>query len=109
MDVLSTLIDIRDVVVIVFGIIGIVALVLAVVFTVLIGLAALRLIKAVRGTVTDGLGPILENARETTTEVRGSTDFVAELLVRPLIRAYGVFAGIRKGLGVVGKTRRKKD
>ena len=109
MDVLSTLTDIRDTVVIVFGIVGIVALTLVILFTVLIGLAALRLIKAAKGTVTDGLAPILENARETTTEVRGSTEFVAETLVRPLIRVYGIFAGIKKGLSVLGTTRRRKN
>ena len=109
MDVLSTLTDIRDTVVIVFGIVGIVALTLVILFTVLIGLAALRLIKAAKGTVTDGLAPILENARETTTEVRGSTEFVAETVVRPLIRVYGIFAGITKGLSVLGTTRRRKN
>jgi len=108
MDVLSTLTDVRDVVVIVFGIVGIVALVLSIIFTILIGLAALKLIKATRGTVTDGLAPILENARETTTGVRGSTDFVAETLIRPLIRVYGMFAGIKKGLSVLGKAKPKK-
>ena len=105
MDVLSTLTDIRDIVVIVAGIIGIVALALSILFTVLIGLAVLKLIRATRGTVKDGLGPILDTARETTTEVKGSTDFVANTLVRPLIRAYGVVAGIRRGLNVLGRAR----
>lgn len=109
MAVLSTLTDIRDIVVIVVGIIGIVTLVLSILFTVLIGLAVLKLIRATRGTVTDGIGPILENARETTTEVRGSTDFVAETLVRPLIKLYGIFAGIRKALGVLGRSRGEKE
>ena len=109
MDVLSTLTDIRDIVVIVVGIIGIVALVLSILFTVLIGFAVLKLIRAARGTVTDGIGPILENARETTTEVRGSTDFVAETVVRPLIKLYGIVAGIRKALGVLGRSRGDKE
>ncbi|PZC47627.1 MAG: hypothetical protein DK306_001098 [Chloroflexi bacterium] len=109
MHVLSTLIDIRDVVVIVTGIVGIVALTLSIIFTILIGLAVLRLIKATRGTVQDGLGPILESARETTTEVKGSTDFVVNTLVRPVIKVYGMFAGIRKGLGVLGKARPGKS
>ena len=109
MDVLSTLTDIRDIVVIVVGIIGIVALTLSIVFTVLIGFAVLKPIRAARGTVTDGLGPILENVRETSTEVRGSTDFVAETAVRPLIKLYGMFAGIRKAFGVLGKARGGKE
>ena len=109
MNVLSTLIDIRDVVVIVAGIVGIVALTLTVIFTILIGLAVLRLIKAARGTIQEGLGPILENARDTTTEVKGSTDFVVNTIVRPLIKVYGIFAGIRKALGVLGKARPGKS
>lgn len=105
MDVLSTLTDIRDVVVIVVGILGILALTLAVVFTILIGLAVLRLIKATRGTIEDGLGPILESAKETTTEVKGSTDFVLSTVVGPLIKVYGAVAGVRKALGVLGRAR----
>ena len=109
MDVLSTLTNIRDIVVIVAGITGIVALTLCIIFTVLIGWAALKLIKTTRGTVRDGLGPILDNARDTTAGVKGSTDFVAETVVRPLIKAYGVVAGVRKGLSVLGKARSGKD
>ena len=105
MDVLSTLTDIRDIVVIVAGIIGIVALTLCIVFTVLIGWGLLKLIKTTRGTVRDGLGPILEDARETTAGVKGSTDFLAETVVRPLIKAYGLVAGLRKALAVLGKAR----
>ena len=102
---LSTLIDIRDVVVIVVGILGIVTLALSIVFTVLIGLATLKLIRAAKGTLREGVAPILEEVRGTATGVRGSTDFLAGTVIRPVIKVYGVFAGVRKGLGVVSKAR----
>ena len=74
---LSTLTDIRDVVIIVFGILGLVALALTILFTVLIGWGVLKLIRVSRSTMRDGVGPALENAQETVKGVRGTAEFVA--------------------------------
>ena len=102
---LSTISDIRDIVIIVVGILGVLALLVLTVFGVLIGLAVLGLIRAGRGTIRGGIAPILENARDTSREVRGSTGFVADSVVRPIIRVYGAVAGVRKALGVLGSAR----
>ena len=67
---LSTLTDIRDVVIIVFGILGLVALTLSILFTVLIGWGLLKLVRVSRSTVKDGVAPALENAAEAA---RGRT------------------------------------
>lgn len=100
METLSFVTDFRDIVVIVFGIAGLIALFLISLFTVLIGFALLRLIRSARGTVQDGVKPILEEAQTIVRETRGTGSFVSDAMVRPIIRFYGIYAGVRRALGV---------
>ena len=106
---LSTLTDIRDVVIIVFGILGLVALTISILFTVLIGWGLLKLVRVSRSTVKDGVAPALENAAEAARGMRGTAEFVEESVVSPIIRVYGVFSGVRRGFGVLSRTRTRKD
>ncbi len=99
--------DIRDLVIIVFGIVGLLALLVSLVFTIVIGLAVWGLVKAARGTIEGGIGPLLSDARETARNVRGTTTFVTDSMVAPIIRVYGVYAGVRRGLGVLGRAARR--
>ncbi len=88
---------------------GLLALLLMIIFTVLIGIATLKLIRAARGTVQDGVKPILEEAQTMVRETRGTGAFVSDSMVRPIIRAYGIYAGVRKGLGVFTRGRGGSD
>ena len=97
--------DFRDIVVIVFGITGLVALTVVMIVTVFIGFATLGLIRAARATLRDGVGPLMSDAQETARGVKGTTEFVTDSMVRPIIRLYGVYAGVRRGLGVLGRAR----
>lgn len=103
---LSTVTDIRDVVIIVFGIVGLVALTLSILFTVLIGWGLLKLIRVSRSTVKDGVAPALENAAEAARGMRGTAEFVEESVVSPIIRVYGLFSGLRRGFSVLSRTRK---
>jgi len=105
MDPLTFIEDFRDIIIIVFGITTLVALAVFIVFTVLIGFAVLGLIKATRATLRDGVGPLMTDAQETARGVKGTTEFVSDSMVRPIIRIYGIYAGLRRGLGVVGRAR----
>ena len=105
---LSVLADLRDIVVIVFGIVSLVALLLFIVFTVLVGLAAWSLLKTVRRTIKDELGPILVNVQDTTKGVKGTTIFVGDTVVAPIIRVYSTVAGIRRALGVLARAGGRK-
>lgn len=100
---LSTLTDIRDIVIIVFGILGLVALLLTILFTILIGWGILRLIRVSRSTMQEGVAPVLENAREASTGVRGTVAFVEDSIVGPIIRVYGIFSGVRRAFGVLSR------
>ena len=101
MSELRTITDIRDIVVIVFAISAVVTFFVVTVFTVLIGLQLVRLLRYTNGTVRDGVGPILENAQEAARSVQGTTNFISESLVSPIIRVYSVFSGVRRGFGVL--------
>ena len=107
MDPLTFIEDFRDITIIVFGITALVALTVLLIFTVLIGFAVLGLIKATRSTLRDGIGPLMNDAQETARGVKGTTEFVSDSMVRPIIRVYGVYAGLRRGLGVLGRARPK--
>ena len=108
MDPLTFIEDFRDIIIIVFGITALVALTVLLIFTVLIGFAVLGLIKATRSTLRDGVGPLMNDAQETARGVKGTTEFVSDSMVRPIIRVYGVYAGLRRGLGVLGRARPKR-
>jgi hypothetical protein len=45
--------------------------------------------------------------RATADTVRGTTEFVSKTAIAPVVKAYGAFAGIKKGLGVLGKVKGK--
>ena len=105
---LSFLHDFRDIVVIVFGITGLVALLIFIIFTVLIGFTAWRLLASVRGSLRDGLGPVLDSAQETARGVQGTTEFFGDRLVAPVIQVYGVFAAVRTGVGVLARALGRK-
>lgn len=98
---LSTLSDIRDIVIIVFGVVAVLTLLVTILFTVVVGIAAFALLRITRRTMQDGVGPLLENAQATARNVRGTTEFVSDAVVSPIIGVYGFVAGVRRGLGVL--------
>lgn len=52
--------------------------------------------------------PILESTNETVSNLRGTTSFLSDNLVEPVIRLNETMAGITQFLAVLGMTRRKK-
>ncbi len=45
--------------------------------------------------------PLLGAARQTAENVKGTTSYVSEAAVTPIIRVYGVVAGVRRAAGVL--------
>jgi len=86
--------DVRDVAIIVFTVAGTLLFLIGIVVTALAGMAAIGALRAVRGLVNDGVKPMVEN-------VQGTVTFVSETAVTPVVRAYGFYAGVRRGLGVL--------
>lgn len=102
--------ELRDLIIIIFGITGIVMLFVALVVTLVLGLATRSLIGTVQTLLQGEVTPVLESARQTLDSVRGTTTFVANTTVSPIIRAYGVIAGARRVVGVLtGLTGRRRQ
>jgi hypothetical protein len=91
----------RDWVIIVTGIIiGAFFLVMLIV-TVVLGLIAKALLGKVSSLLDDNVKPLLGTAQQTAEKVKGTTSFVSGAAVTPIVRTYGVVAGVRRAVGVI--------
>src|SRR5258708_1731133 len=100
---------IRDWIIIAYGVMGFIFLLVS---TLLVGFLFFTfkgLKNAVRDLLQETVKPTLDSVRETAKSVRGTTDFVGQTAVRPIIRTYGLLAGVRRGASVLaGLTGRKR-
>lgn len=87
--------------VIVFGIISATFFFIALVITIAVGMAAIGLFAKLRSVIDESVAPALGAVKEAADTVRGTTEFVGRTAVSPVAKAYGTFAGIKKGLGVL--------
>ncbi len=102
--------NVRDIVIIVAGSLAVLVLLAVLVITVVLGLASRALLSTLRSLLKDDLGPLLDSAQQTVQTVRGTTAFMGEKAVSPIIRVYGIVAGARRAAGVVtGVVGRRKD
>ena len=99
--------DWRDIMILVVGSMTFIVLLAILVVVVAIGLAARVLIRRVTKLLNDDVSPLLDSARETVYTVRGTTTFVSETAVRPIIRVYGVLAGAKRAASVITGIGRK--
>ncbi len=100
----------RDIVIIVVGSLTIAVLLAVLIFTVVLGLASRALLGTVRSLLKNDVSPLLESVRQTVHTVRGTTAFVGETAISPIVRVYGVVAGARRMVGVItGITGRRDD
>ncbi len=99
--------DWRDIVIIVAGSLMALVMVTVFIFTVVLGIAARALLSTIRTLLRAEVTPLLDSARQSLQNVRGTTAFIGQTVVAPVIRVYGVVAGARRALGVLsGVTRR---
>jgi hypothetical protein len=100
--------ELRDLIIVIWGILGIVFLAVAIVLGIVVGISARGLIGTVQSLLRDDVQPTLRSARQTVDSIRGTTSFVADTAVAPVIRVYGIFSGVRRFLSVLigfGKRR----
>lgn len=102
--------EIRDIVIIVAGVMMVLVLLAAFVFTIVVGLATRTLLSTVQTLLRGEVTPLLDSARQSLDNIRGTTAFIGQTAVSPIIRVYGVFAGAKRMLGVLsGVTGRGKS
>jgi hypothetical protein len=101
--------ELRDLIIVVWGVLGIVVLAVALVLGIVVGVAAKSLIGTVQSLIRDDVQPTLRSARQTVDSVRGTTSFVADTAVAPVIRVYGVVSGVRRFLSVLSGFRKRRS
>jgi len=101
--------DIRDLVIIITGCLMALVLIVTFVMVLVVGIATRGLIGVTKGVVKGQLSPALDSARQVADDVRGTTSFIADTTVSPIIRLYGLVAGLRRGLmALAGLGRRAR-
>src|SRR5581483_6598038 len=98
---LASLADIRDVFVIIDSILAMVMFVVGIAVFVPLFIAVRAAHGAVKDLINESVKPTLSTVKETAETIKGTTEFVGQTTVNPIIRTYGVVAGVRRGLGVL--------
>ena len=91
----------RDWVIIFMGIAVAVFFAVGLVFLIVLGLLSRALIKKSIGLIDENVKPTLTSVKASADNVKGTTQFVSESAVKPIVRTYGVVAGVRRFAGVV--------
>jgi K+ transporter len=101
--------ELRDLIIIIWGILGIVFVAVALILTVVVGLTARGLMSSVQSLLRDDVQPTLRSARQTVDSIRGTTSFVSETAVAPVIRVYGAVSGVRRFMSVLGGFKKRRS
>ena len=73
----------------------------------MVGFSVKGLLKKVHVLLDESVKPALGSVKEAADTVRGTTEFVSRTAITPVVKTYGAMAGLKKGLGVLGKVRGK--
>lgn len=107
--VLVTLSEVRDVVVIVYGVMGVVLMLALAIAAFGVWFAVRALTRSVRALLDDSVKATLEDVRQTAHNVRGTSEFVADSAVHPIIRSIAVARGLRRGVASVAGIRNRRS
>lgn len=102
---LVTLAEVRDVVVIVYGIMGVILMLALAIAAFGIWFAVRALSRSVRSLLDDQVKHALEDVQKTVQNVRGTSQFVSDAAVHPLIRTIAIARGVRRGVASVAGIR----
>jgi len=101
--------DIRDLVIIIAGCLMALVFIVTFVMVLVVGLAARGLIGVTNGIMKGQVSPTLDSARQVVDDIRGTTSFIADTTVSPIIRLYGLVTGLRRGfMALIGLGRRRR-
>lgn len=99
---LLSLQDVRDIIIIAAGSLTILVLLALFIVTVVLGLSIRALLSAIQSLLREEVTPLVKSGRETVGRIKGTATFASETAVTPIIRVYGIVAGTRRFLGVLG-------
>lgn len=99
--------EFRDLVIVIYGGVGILLLLALLLLVVVLILAVRGLTNTVRDLLDDPIKPTLHEVRQTAQNVRGSTEFVTDTAVHPVIRLVAMGRGVKRGVGVLTGLRKR--
>ncbi len=102
-----TLDEVRDIVIIAYGVMGVMLLFTMMIAVVGFLLIARELVWMLRELLDDPVRPILNEARDTARNVRGTSEFIADSTVHPLIRTISAVRGVRRGISTLVRASRR--
>ena len=100
--------NLRDLVIVVYGVMGILLVVALIVVSIGLWLAVRVLTRTLNELLRKQVRPTLDEVQATARNVRGTSEFIADSAVSPLIRAISVVRGVRRGLGRVTQLVRRR-
>jgi hypothetical protein len=93
--------QLRDIVIVVYGVVGILLIAVLIMVAIALLVSVRALTRVIKDLVNDPIRPILGEVQATAREIRGTSEFVADSAVHPLIRVMAAGRGIKRGLAVV--------
>ena len=99
----------RDFVIVLYGIVGILAFLIFILVMFFIFLILRSIRGSLRDLIEDPVRPTLEEVRKTAQNVRGTTEFVADNAVSPVIRVVAAARGIRRGISSITGIRSRRN
>ncbi|HXK33848.1 MAG TPA: hypothetical protein VNM91_07555 [Dehalococcoidia bacterium] len=91
----------RDWVIIIMGISVAAFFIVGLVMMIVLGLVLRALLRKVSDVMDEGVRPLLGSAKETAQTVKGTSTYVSQAAVQPIIKTYGVVAGVRRAASVI--------
>ena len=104
---LVTLAEVRDVVVIVYGVMGVVLMLALAIAAFGVWFAVRTLSRSVRSLLEGNVKATLDDVQQTVHNVRGTSEFMADSAVHPVIRTIAVARGLRRGIASVAGLRNR--
>ena len=100
--------SLRDIVVIVYGVMGIVLMLALCIAAFGLWFAIRALSSSVQALIEDPIRPTLQEVQKAAQNVRGTTEFVADAAVHPLIRVLSIGRVLRRGVATVTGIRNRR-
>lgn len=91
----------RDWVIIIMGISVAAFFIVGLVIMTVLGLVTRALLRKASDVMDEGVKPLLDSAKETAQNVKGTSSYISQAAVQPIIKTYGVIAGVRRAASVL--------
>jgi hypothetical protein len=101
-DILLGFVDMtRDWVIIFMGLAVGIFFIVGLIFLVVLGLLTRALLRKSLSVIDENVKPTLTSVKSSADNIKGTTTFVSQSAVKPIVKTYGVVAGVRRFTSVL--------